>query len=334
MTAKELQRLTILTRWMGGTLSTEPAVRLLGTSERTAWRLRAALREEGVAGLVHGNRGRPSPRRLDPVTRARIEELARTTYRGYNDTHLAEVLLADEGIRIGRSSLQRLLRTAGRGAVRTRRPPRYRSRRTPMAQAGLLVQVDGSRHDWLEGRGLTLGVGAIRSARSPLAREGRRVALAVEIDARRPAALVPWNTLVPASLADVNSPRPPGTIQNGASPRWPGSRSRGGGGRRRCTRPRRGGRGDEQPPDARPAKAARTAASDRESHEGTSLLAERLPGKGMVVAPSWIDGALDAVRRHGAALADNDRKDRPVRPVEADVEDRGPSSSPLEYLST
>lgn len=161
MTANEQQRLTILTRWVGGDLSTEAAVRLLGTSERTAWRLRAALREEGIAGLVHGNRGRPSPRRLDPVTRARIEELARTTYAGYNDTHLAEVLLADEGIRIGRSSLQRLLRAAGRGAVRTRRPPRYRSRRTPMAQAGLLVQVDGSRHDWLEGRGpaLTLVAG-------------------------------------------------------------------------------------------------------------------------------------------------------------------------------
>lgn len=90
------------------------------------------------------------------MTRARISELARTTYQGFNDTHLAEMLARDEGILIGRSTLQRLLRAEGIPAARSRRPPRYRSRRDRMAQAGLMVQVDGSRHDWLEGRGPVL----------------------------------------------------------------------------------------------------------------------------------------------------------------------------------
>jgi transposase len=156
LTTRDQQRLTIVTRWIGGSLSTEEAVALLGTSERTAWRLRAAVLDRGAAGLVHGNRGRPSPRRLDPVTGARIAELARTTYRGFNDCHLADVLAEDEGIVIGRSTLRRLLRAAKIPATRSRRSPRYRSRRDRMAQAGLLVQVDGSRHDWLEGRGPTL----------------------------------------------------------------------------------------------------------------------------------------------------------------------------------
>ena len=66
---------------------------------------------------------------------------------------------------LGHGPLRRLLREAGIASPRQRRPRRYRSRRERMAQAGLLVQVDGSRHDWLEGRGpaLTL-VGGIDDA--------------------------------------------------------------------------------------------------------------------------------------------------------------------------
>ena len=165
LTMREQQRTAVVSRWLAGILTTAETVALLGTSERTAWRLRAAMLREGAAGLAHGNRGRASARRLPDLDRARILELARTTYRGHNDTHLAEVLTEDEGIIIGRSSLRRLLRAEGLPSPRKRRSPRYRSRRERMAQEGLLVQVDGSRHDWLEGRGpwLTL-VGGIDDA--------------------------------------------------------------------------------------------------------------------------------------------------------------------------
>jgi transposase len=166
---REQQRIEVVGRWLGDLLTTSEAVALLGCSERTAWRLRAALLARGPEGIAHGNRGRPSPRRLPEPVRAGIVELARTTYRGFNDSHLAEVLAEvlaeDEGIPIARSSLQRLLRAAGLATPRRRRAPRHRRRRERMAQAGLLVQADGSRHDWLEGRGprLTL-VGGIDDA--------------------------------------------------------------------------------------------------------------------------------------------------------------------------
>lgn len=165
LTARERQRIEVVGRWLAKVVTTSEAVALLGCSERTAWRLRAAMLREGAAGLAHGNRGRPSARRLPEATRERICELARTTYRGYNDTHLAEALAEDEGIVISRAALRRRLRGAGIASPRKRRAPRYRSRRERMAQAGLLVQVDGSRHDWLEGRGpwLTL-VGGIDDA--------------------------------------------------------------------------------------------------------------------------------------------------------------------------
>jgi transposase len=165
LSIKEQQRSEVVSRWLAGIVTTPEAVALLGCSERTAWRLRAAMVGHGAAGLAHGNRGRASPRRLAGETAERIVRLATTEYRGFNDTHLAELLAEEEGIEIGRSSLRRLLRSHGIASPRRRRAARYRSRRERMAQAGLLVQVDGSRHDWLEGRGpwLTL-VGGIDDA--------------------------------------------------------------------------------------------------------------------------------------------------------------------------
>ncbi|HEY4754170.1 MAG TPA: ISNCY family transposase, partial [Candidatus Limnocylindrales bacterium] len=161
MTNREQQRAQVLTRLLVGDVTTAEAAILLGLSERQVFRLRRGLERDGPAALVHGNRGRTSSRRLAPVTAARIVALARTTYDGANDCHLAELLAEHEGIVIGRSSLRRLLRSAGLASPRRRRAPRHRSRRDRMPQAGMLLQVDGSRHDWLEGRGprLTLVAG-------------------------------------------------------------------------------------------------------------------------------------------------------------------------------
>ena len=165
MTSRDQRRAWILTQLLVGEVTITQAGALLGLSERQVWRLRRGFERDGPAALVHGNRGRPSSRRLPDGLRARIIELARTTYEGANDSHLAELLAEHEAIEISRASLQRLLRNAGLASPRRRRSPRHRSRRERMPQAGLLLQTDGSRHDWLEGRGprLTL-VGAIDDA--------------------------------------------------------------------------------------------------------------------------------------------------------------------------
>jgi hypothetical protein len=97
--------------------------------------------------------------------RDQIVELARGRYAGINDSHLAELLAEHEAIVISRPALRRLLRGAGLASPRRRRRPCHRSRRDRMPQAGLPLQVVGSRHDWLEGRGprMTL-VGGIDDA--------------------------------------------------------------------------------------------------------------------------------------------------------------------------
>jgi len=150
---------------MSGEMGVAEAARLLSLSERSIRRLRARVARQGPAGLVHGNRGRASPRRLPEATRARILELAEGSYADVNDSHLAELLAEREGIAVSRPVVRRLLRSAGRRPKRRRRAPRHRSRRDRMEREGLLLQTDGSRHDWLEGRGprLTL-VGYIDDA--------------------------------------------------------------------------------------------------------------------------------------------------------------------------
>ncbi len=165
MSHTEQRRTWVLTRLLSGELTLTEAAELLGLTERSIRRLRARLGCQGPAGLVHGNRGRVSPRRLPDAVRERILELAADEYAGLNDSHLADLLAEREGITIGRSSLQRLLREAGRPSPRKRRSPRHRRRRDRMPREGLLLQTDGSRHDWLEGRGpwLTL-VGYIDDA--------------------------------------------------------------------------------------------------------------------------------------------------------------------------
>src|SRR5688500_6536722 len=127
MTAREQRRARVLTRVLRGELTMVEGCAELGVSERQLWRLRAAFTAAGPAGLVHGNRGRPSPQRIGPDRRARIIEL-RERYGPLNDSHFDELLAEREGITISRESVRAILRGAGIASSRRRRSPRYRSR--------------------------------------------------------------------------------------------------------------------------------------------------------------------------------------------------------------
>lgn len=159
------QRLLVLTHVLAGELGHDEAAAILGRSVRQVRRLLDRYRADGAAAFVHGNHGRTPANRVDDAVRTRIVELATTTYAGFNPVHLAETLAEEVGLVLAARTVRRILVAAGVPAVRTRRPRKHRSRRERMPRAGMLLQVDGSRHDWLEGRGpvLTL-VGGIDDA--------------------------------------------------------------------------------------------------------------------------------------------------------------------------
>lgn len=157
LNAKEQRRLQVLNRVEKGQITAGEAGGLLGLSVRQIRRLLAAYRREGAAGLEHGNRGHVSPRRLPEAVAAEILRLARTEYRDYNDQHFTEELGEDpHKITVSRSTVRRLRRGAGLGSPRKRRAPQHRGSRERYPQAGMLLQIDGSPHDWLEGRGAKL----------------------------------------------------------------------------------------------------------------------------------------------------------------------------------
>ena len=153
MTQSEEARRLVLESADAGDLQAAQAAEVLGVSERHVWRLLAAYRARGAPALAHGNRGRrPHNVVPDPVA-ATVVRLARDRYPGANHTHLSELLWEHEGLALSRFTVRRILEAAGMSSPRRRRPPEHRVRRERMPREGMLLQVDGSHHAWLEGRG-------------------------------------------------------------------------------------------------------------------------------------------------------------------------------------
>ena len=170
LTNREQRRIEVLNGVTAGEVTVGVSAELMGVSERHAWRLLAAYRKEGVAAIAHGNRGRKPSTTTCPDTQHRVRELAEGRYAGFNHTHLTEMMAEREGIELSRSTVRRILLTEGVRSPRRRKAPRRYSRRERYPHEGMLLQIDGSRHDWLEGRGpyLTL-VGAVDDATGTVA---------------------------------------------------------------------------------------------------------------------------------------------------------------------
>lgn len=162
---REQKRAVVLGKVDRGELTAVEAGKVMGLSERHVRRLLAEYRREGPKGLAHGNRGRKPHHTLDPTIRSQVLDLAQGKYAGFNHSHLTEKLCEVEEMTISRSTVRRVLVSSGIKSPRKRRPPRHRKRRERMPQRGMMMQIDASRHDWLEGRGPMMSlVGGIDDA--------------------------------------------------------------------------------------------------------------------------------------------------------------------------
>lgn len=158
LTREEQRRLKVLTELRAGHLLGREAAHVLGLSLRHCRRLLARFRRLGAAGLAHGNRGRPPHNRLPASLQRTVVRLAKTRYAGFNHQHLTEHLVESHHLRVSRATVDRWLRAAGVPSPRPRRRRRFRRRRERMPQPGMLLQWDGSQHDWLQGRGPRLAL--------------------------------------------------------------------------------------------------------------------------------------------------------------------------------
>jgi len=152
MSRGERERSHAVRMVIGKGLGQRQAAELLGICVRQMKRLVRSYRAQGDAGLVSKQRGRVSPRRLDGERRAKIVELLRGKYEGFGPTLAAEKLGELEGLEISRESVRRLQMACGLWKPKRRKAKRVFRLRERRPRFGELIQIDGSPHDWFEGR--------------------------------------------------------------------------------------------------------------------------------------------------------------------------------------
>ena len=145
---KDVHRMHVVRLTMEGRETVGKAAKLLGISARQMKRLRRKVKERGIKGVLHGNRGKAAWNKTVSEKIKQVLELARGRYQGLNDTHLTEKLKEKEKITLGRPTVRRILRQGGIAPVRKRGVKRHYKRRERKAQEGALLLWDGSPHHW------------------------------------------------------------------------------------------------------------------------------------------------------------------------------------------
>jgi transposase len=153
MSQKEVKRALVLDRLKEGKISQHQASKQMGITPRQVRRLAKRYQMEGLTGLASKKRGRASNRRLDEAARATAIELIGTHYRDFGPTLANEKLAELHGIRLCVESTRQLMIQAGYWKSRRGGTVRAHPMRERRARFGELVQIDGSPHDWFEGRG-------------------------------------------------------------------------------------------------------------------------------------------------------------------------------------
>ena len=152
MSAKELSRLEVMQRVSRKQMSQREAGTILSLSVRQIKRLLRAYREKGAAGLVSKHRGRKANNRLSEEVKKRALNLLKTKYKGFGPTLAHEKLVEKEKLKFSDESVRELMIAEGLWKARKAKKVVIHQLRERRACFGELIQIDGSPHDWFEGR--------------------------------------------------------------------------------------------------------------------------------------------------------------------------------------
>jgi transposase len=153
MSGQERERAVVVRAIAEGRLLQRDGAEQLGIGVRQVKRLLRSWRERGDRGLVSRQRGRVSPRLLRSAAEAKIVTLLRGQYQGFGPTLAAEKLCEREQVVISRETVRRLQIKHKLWRPKRRKEKRVFQLRERRPRFGELVQIDGSPHDWFEGRG-------------------------------------------------------------------------------------------------------------------------------------------------------------------------------------
>ena len=152
MSRKETIRLEQIIAIEAGKISNGEAARLLGLSRRQTIRVRKRYRSQGTLGLVSKRRGKPSNNKISKAICDKILELIRTKYVDFGPTFLREKLMENHAITLSKETIRKIMIADGVWGAKRRKKDSIHQRRERRSRFGELVQIDGSPHNWFEGR--------------------------------------------------------------------------------------------------------------------------------------------------------------------------------------
>lgn len=153
ITRQEIQRYQIIRKVLDRQINQQEASQALRLSDRQVRRVVKRVRVEGESGVVHRSRGRPGNRSIKASFKEKVLKLYRALYEGFGPTLASEKLLERDGVRVNEETLRLWLIKEALWQAKPRRVGKSLSWRERKAHFGEMVQLDGSHHDWLEGRG-------------------------------------------------------------------------------------------------------------------------------------------------------------------------------------
>jgi transposase len=152
MSTKEAQRFALVQQVLSKAMTQRACASVLGLSERQIKRLCRQVREHGAQGLISERRGRASNRRIPQSRREHFVGLVRAHYADFGPALAREYLALDHGFAYSSETLRQWMIQDGLWQAKARKTARLHSARERRARRGELVQIDGSHHDWFEGR--------------------------------------------------------------------------------------------------------------------------------------------------------------------------------------
>ena len=153
MSRKEIKRYQVIRKVLDKQIKQKEVAEYFRLSPRQVRRIVKRVKEQGEQGIIHGLRGKEGNRKTVVSFKRKVLELYQKNYWDFGPTLATEKLLEREGIKVCDETLRLWLIKEGLRDHKKRSAPKERSRRERKEHFGQMVQMDGSHHDWLEGRG-------------------------------------------------------------------------------------------------------------------------------------------------------------------------------------
>lgn len=152
MSRKEVEQIKIFEQVLKKELTQAMAAQILEMSERQVRSRLKRYKQFGPKGLVHKSRGKPSSRKWNDQQKSFTLDLLRSDWKGFGPTFTAEKLEEIHSIKVSKETVRQAMMAKGLW-LRKRERSKHRTRRARRECIGIMVQLDGSPHDWFEGRG-------------------------------------------------------------------------------------------------------------------------------------------------------------------------------------